>query len=240
VRDHSWHYILTVCCIVIAAVIEALEQALSQAPQVATHLPSFGGNWHFVPLGLLIIALISWFAGRRKPQPNRSAETNTGIELFENRDDLNARSGGLQTELARVRHALVMWPAGGSAVPVVDERLLNIKKLLLMNPNLQSGEYATTFRSHDATTVQNGIKDLSRRAQRLKIPVRWYPYPYLSVIINDPSSDTAWARIEILLPGLQGGHRPSIKIMKSSHRRLFENLVQMYDFMWEKSREPIY
>lgn len=160
------------------------------------------------------------------------------VELFENRDELNTRNGGLSSELARVRHAWVMWPAAGSVVAVTDERLKNIEKLLLMNPNLLAMEYAETFKAESADAVTNAIKGLTKRAQRLNIPILWYPYPYLGIVINDPSADTAWARIELLLPGIEAGHRPSVKVIKSIHPALFGRLIKMYEYMWGKAMKP--
>lgn len=168
-----------------------------------------------------------------------STRTNrSGVEFFQNRDELNLRSGGLSSELEGVRRAWVMWPAGGSVVALIDERFKSIEKLLLMNPNLLAMEYAETFKAEGVNAVVNSIKELTRRAQRLNVQVLWYPYPYLSIIINDPMSDDAWARIELLIPGVEAGHRPSMRVSKSTHPQLFGRLIEMYEYMWKKSMKP--
>jgi hypothetical protein len=61
--ERSWPNIITVCSIVLVAIVEALQQALSQAPNVASRLPSFGGWSHYVPLMLLVVAGLSWLTG---------------------------------------------------------------------------------------------------------------------------------------------------------------------------------
>jgi hypothetical protein len=80
----EWSNILTIGCIIVAAIIEAWQQALAGSPRVAESLPSLDGSWHYVPLGLLIIAGVSWFIGRyRKPsqgqQQGAALQTALGI-----------------------------------------------------------------------------------------------------------------------------------------------------------------
>jgi hypothetical protein len=53
---------MAIGCVVIAGVVEAAQQALTGAPNVAHALPTFAtsGNWNYVPLILLIIAGLAW------------------------------------------------------------------------------------------------------------------------------------------------------------------------------------
>lgn len=59
----SWSNIVTICCLIVVAVIEAYQQALSGAPKAAAHLPAFDGMWNFAPLALLLIAGVFWLVG---------------------------------------------------------------------------------------------------------------------------------------------------------------------------------
>ncbi len=75
----EWSNILTVGCIVVAAIIEAWQQALAGSPKVAQVLPSLDGSWHYVPLCLLIVAGISWFIGRPRKKDGMQS-----IQLVQN------------------------------------------------------------------------------------------------------------------------------------------------------------
>jgi hypothetical protein len=55
---------MAVGCVIIVAVIEAYEQALSEAPKASAKLPHVDGWWHFAPLALLIIGGVFWAVGR--------------------------------------------------------------------------------------------------------------------------------------------------------------------------------
>ena len=66
---------MTISCIVIAAIVETLEQALAGAPKTAAHLPSFSGWSNYVPLVLLIIAGLAWFIGNFKKTSKSNPQT---------------------------------------------------------------------------------------------------------------------------------------------------------------------
>lgn len=67
----EWGNVITIGCLVVAALIEATQQALSSSPKVAAKLPPLDGVWHYVPLVLLILAGVSWLL--------RPRHTITGI-----------------------------------------------------------------------------------------------------------------------------------------------------------------
>lgn len=69
----SWPNIVTVSCLIIVAIIEALEQAISQSPHLASALPHINGAWHYLPLIILMMAGVVWLFGRfqGKPSPHR-------------------------------------------------------------------------------------------------------------------------------------------------------------------------
>lgn len=60
--QRSWSNIVAISCIVIAGVVEALQQALNGAPNVKSVLPNASiGPWiNYVPLVLVIVACLSW------------------------------------------------------------------------------------------------------------------------------------------------------------------------------------
>ena len=81
-RGH-WETTLPVSCIVVAAIFEACEQALSSSPRTASHLADFHGLGNYVPLCLLIVAGASWLWGRRNQNPsaNRQLVANSSNAL---------------------------------------------------------------------------------------------------------------------------------------------------------------
>jgi hypothetical protein len=54
------------------------------------------------------------------------------------------------------------------------------------------------------------------------------------MIIGNPRSDDAWARIELLLPGIDSAYRPSILLAKRDYPQIFETLVRAYEYTWSQ------
>jgi hypothetical protein len=76
----EWANILTVGCITVAAIIEAWQQAISGAPDVAKNLPHLDGVWHYVPLCLLVAAGVSWLIGQRRNKQQAQGGALTQVE----------------------------------------------------------------------------------------------------------------------------------------------------------------
>jgi hypothetical protein len=92
----AWTKVVTVGCLIVVAVIEAAEQALSGAPHLAAMLPHLAGGWHFLPLILLSIAGLSWLLGYwrkpkttdwRKPKTTANASANALSKVQVHRED---------------------------------------------------------------------------------------------------------------------------------------------------------
>lgn len=71
-----WSTVITIGCLVIAAFIEAWQQAATNMP-AKVNFPRLQGVWNYAPLILLVSAGIVWLIGRRKddaiPHPQASA-----------------------------------------------------------------------------------------------------------------------------------------------------------------------
>jgi hypothetical protein len=93
--ERSWANIVTVCCLIVVAIIEAYQQALSGAPKAAATLPRLDGAWNFVPLILLTVAGVFWLVGHTPklhrsasaPIPLAFAQSPVQLPIHQNLDD---------------------------------------------------------------------------------------------------------------------------------------------------------
>ena len=159
--------------------------------------------------------------------------------IYENRNEMNKDRGGLSNELGTVKNAWVIWQAGGATVPIADARLANIERLILCDPTVDQTDYVRRYKAESTENVVNIIRSLSSRALKLGVQVRWHKAPQLSIVINDQGSDSAWARIEVLLPGVESEYRPNIVVKKAIHQDMFRSLVQMFQHEWDDAREAL-
>jgi len=191
-----------------------------------------GTAWLTVTSIIVMLILLAVIVYQTRPRTSVA-------DLYTDRRDLNRSVGGLLAELDSVKKGWIMWPAGGSSVSIPSESLSHIQRLILLDPKQYSGAYAKRFLAGSAGIVSSAITDLTVRAQKAGTEVRWNPDCFLSIVIHDHFSDDAWARMELLLPGIESVDRPSIRITKKSHADLFRALVKMYEYLWnEESTAP--
>lgn len=72
--ETNWANIATVGCLIIAAFIEAWQQAVTGLP-TSVRLFRLQGSWHYVPLALLLAAGVVWLIGRAKRFTHTSPQT---------------------------------------------------------------------------------------------------------------------------------------------------------------------
>lgn len=70
-----WSSTVTLGCIVIAALIEAWQQAAAKVPS-NLHIPRLQGGWNYVPLVLLITAGVVWLVGRKSRSTQSQVQTS--------------------------------------------------------------------------------------------------------------------------------------------------------------------
>ncbi|MGA9672949.1 MAG: hypothetical protein WBQ94_27275 [Terracidiphilus sp.] len=71
----QWSTVVTLGCIIIAALIEAWQQAAGSV-SANIPLPRLQGDWHYVPLILLAVAGVVWLLGRGKKPPQLQLQTS--------------------------------------------------------------------------------------------------------------------------------------------------------------------
>ncbi len=75
----DWSNIVLITCVSIAAIVEALQQALAGATNITPHLPNFATSprWNFVPLILLTTGGTVWLWTRVKRKAEPALESHT-------------------------------------------------------------------------------------------------------------------------------------------------------------------
>jgi hypothetical protein len=70
-----WSTTVTLGCVVIAALVEAWQQAATSVP-VGIHIPRLQGSWNYVPLILLITAGVVWLISRTRKTNQLQLQTS--------------------------------------------------------------------------------------------------------------------------------------------------------------------
>lgn len=111
-----------------------------------------------------------------------------------------------------------------------------IRRLILIDPG---GRYIDGFapafeRTRDELSQQ--IRMATRRAVEAGVDVRWFDGPVFCVVIGDPHSNQAWARVEI--PISLTAQRPGFRIRRETSPELYRGFVEVFERMWQRGRVP--
>ncbi|NTV95711.1 MAG: hypothetical protein HGA75_09880 [Thiobacillus sp.] len=92
-----------------------------------------------------------------------------------------------------------------------------------------------------ATAVKMAIdiRELTTELKRVGKQVRWFKGPIgNSLLIVDPESESAWARIEVLVPFGPAAERPGLRASKEKSPEVYGRFKSAFNALWEASVEP--
>jgi len=161
--------------------------------------------------------------------------------FYIDRADLDRRSP-IADKMKRAERIHAMWLTGAKMIQEVEE-VTKVDRLLLPDPNSKSVEFfQATSAPEDRRDIANEIRHTTAQAMKKNVAVRWLrEFPGYSLIIFNPQSVDAWVQIEMTLPALHGGRRPSLELRKPQHSTSVDDIKMMFERLWTKdeySREP--
>ena len=200
-------------------------------------------NWSAVGTIVTVVGILVTIWGRESIAAGWRRlrhRVGRGVELYETREALD-QSGrrSLKRELkGTATYALGVFPTGTALLTLGDDELKKFDSIILSSPlrdDRQIREYVQRFEAGSSEHVRQVLYNNTRRALGLGVKVYWHPDVNISMVLGDPVRESAWARIELLLPNTEAALRPSIVIHKRSHDFLFRHLLNVFDRMKDAS-----
>jgi hypothetical protein len=90
-----------------------------------------------------------------------------------------------------------------------------------------------------AANMANDIRELTAELRKKGKNVRWFKGPIgNSLLIVEPEEESAWARIEIIIPYGPAAERPGIRASKEKDPEVFGRFKSAFKKLWDSSVEP--
>jgi len=160
--------------------------------------------------------------------------------FYENREVLPRWS----EELVDTSEVWLAWPTGGKhaaeGVEAISKQANNVRLILTkLGSTTTLDGYAKSV-GGEKQKMQADIRWLTQLAQKSGFDVRWFDGPITnSVTIGNPNSTRkGWARIELTLPIIEAGERPSIRVTNRKAENVFSNILKGYRYLWDNSEKP--
>lgn len=185
-----WSNVVTIVCILIAAFIQAWQQAVSSVPS-SVPVPRLEGLWHYAPLGLLIAAGLVWLLNRRKPVGQPQVQTTDSVPGIPTLSALLGQNPSVDFN-AKKFFALAHYS------PVTAEIEKNIRIIAEQNsPNDKEAFYArligvgTIAFQHDMTSLLifgSQVKAMTELSSRGLMPVADLKKHYDKAVVEFPGT----------------------------------------------------
>lgn len=156
-------------------------------------------------------------------------------EFYESRGQLEP----VERELENIEELWAAWHTGPYASLEAFFPTGRQGRILLTKPSSSVVEPLAKVGERDADSMTGVIKGITQRALQKGLDVRWLDGLVCnSLIIANPKKDSAWARLEVLIPDQPPKKRPSFRVEKASSKDLFETFYYAFEGMWNASEPP--
>jgi hypothetical protein len=155
--------------------------------------------------------------------------------FYEERDSLTSAT----EELKDVQELWAAWHSG--TVAHTKEFFPKGRKgrLILTHPKSVQMKELEKVSEKSAEGLATDIKELTKALIEKSVDVKWFDGPVCnSILVANPKSNSAWIRVEIVVPKKPAGKRPSFLVKKASNKKLFDTLYESYIEMWNASKTP--
>ncbi len=163
-----------------------------------------------------------------------------GFEFYAHRESM----AWFKDEISKAKEVWCFWIAGGTAKQNDVLGIRTITRLILADPDEDNPavDQIVTRMPDGATTeeIRDMIRQLAKIANERKIPTRfWNGFPCDLMVFANPMRDDAWVLLDIVLPHLSADQRPQIRIWKFRFPQLYNNLLSVYNEIWDNSKGDI-
>jgi hypothetical protein len=225
--------------LVLLGIIGTLLAPQIQNPTLYTLVSHLGS----ICIGAGLVELVMQFVAVRHLVRRVSSQLIYTLQLplevfYENRSALPSWS----QELNGVSEVWFAWHTGtvqgaSGLINIINQT--EKTRLLVTHPDSKSLEEIAKIGTRSKAAMQYDIKELTKKARENGIKVRWFDGPIgNSIIIGNPSSPNAWARIELMIPYIEPTARPNIQVSMDKGKGAFQTILDGYKNLWNNSVEP--
>lgn len=161
------------------------------------------------------------------------------LEHYHNRGELPKT----KKEFAQVISGCVLWYTGSSIRDThTHEMEGKFRKIIMINPECDDTrliDYRDKIAKRNIQEIKDIVEPLSLEAYEKGVQVRWLnKIPRNLMVINNPDAHNTWVRLERFDLTKKADEWESIRIYRKKHKWIYEFLMDMYEILWQESKEP--
>jgi hypothetical protein len=157
----------------------------------------------------------------------------SGFEFYPRRDLLKVHRPLSQT-VTSARELWLLWNAGTEGGSQNITKSGKVRRVLLPHPKSQALTFLAKAVDRDKQDIISDILVLTKQSLDNNVEVKWFNSMVADTItIGDPRDEAvAWAQLETVIPCVESGERPAIRIERQQFGSLFDTLKRAYEQRW--------
>lgn len=201
----------------------------------------------FVILLLILSVVIPAIASRLKVKPKSRTITTAskddaviedGFEFYDSRDCLSKKHPLMDV----FNSSKIIWAFWFTGTRAHAEDVIKggkLKRLILSHPTNSSLALLGNVTSKDCKGLQDEIYAFTKEAIQERVSVRWYAgLTSSTMMLGEPGDEDGWIQVEPVIPFLLPIKSPGFRIYRCRHRKLYDDLYQAYQTLWDEGIEP--
>jgi hypothetical protein len=226
----------------IGSVVKAIYAALDYHRKGAMESSgSSNPKRHYITLALL--ALIAWGAVGFGYYDRYYSSRDAMSALFSlpGYDRLiQARSSreGAEEGYEKATHIWAASITGHYFALLPHESRKKIDRAIFVDPSSESMKILANIQEPRGDRFSEDVEDAVALCKSEKIDVRLSSHPVLNVVLFDPETDHAWARVQEFIPYHLGEESVVYAIRKEEWKDLYKTIEDSFEQTWENGKDP--
>src|SRR5215203_5362830 len=145
---------------------------------------------------------------------------------------------GLEQEIKQTSHVWFAAIAGAHLPQLTPEARKKIDRLLLNDPDSQYMKILSGIQLHRGKDFPEDARRSVRLCKNEKIAVKVSGAPFLNVVLFDPGTPRAWARVQEFMPYFLGQQSVVYAVRKEEWPELYDRIESSFTQTWENGKDP--
>jgi hypothetical protein len=160
----------------------------------------------------------------------------SGFEFYPSRNQL-AVHRHLVKNIEAANEVWLLWNVGTEGGAKNITRTGKITRVLLADPRSEAVGMLAGAINRDRRDLVSDILVLTKQSLDNRVPVKWFCTMISdTVTIGNPRDPSrAWLQLETVLPAVESGDRPALRIERSKFDALFDAVKASYEERWKDS-----
>jgi hypothetical protein len=196
-------------------------------------------DWWVLGVTFVVAALAMWWVSSVASKMSQSRHKPSLFAGYDRVIPARSRQDGIEEGYEKAKQIWAASIAGVYFSHLRDEDRKKVTQVLLVDPDSVLMETLIRIQSLRGEDMPGSVKRAVKICKDEKIEVRLSSHPLLNVVLFDPGTPHAWARVQEFIPYFPGEESAVYAIRKEEWEDLYNKIESSFKQAWKNGRDPI-